>query len=125
LPRVQRLCLANEFAVDACQTREILRFGEHLGFKRLQAGGQRHPAIPDLLRTDQPERRIVREALGIIDILIARHTAVQGLTEQIGQWKLGVLAAALIAEVLGDEISQAQAFIQLAHEDEVAIRGDP
>jgi len=38
---------------------------------------------------------------------------------------LGVLAAALIAQVLGDEIPQAQSFIQLAHEDEAAIRCDP
>ena len=42
-------------------------------------------------RTDQPEGRILREPLGIVDILIARHAAVDGLAQQVRQRKLGVL----------------------------------
>jgi len=38
---------------------------------------------------------------------------------------LGVLAAPRIAQVLGDEIAEAQLLIQLAHQNETAIRGDP
>jgi len=34
---------------------------------------------------DQPERRILRQPLGIIDILITRDAAVDGLPKQIGK----------------------------------------
>jgi hypothetical protein len=59
----------------------------------------------------------LRQPLGIIDILIARHAAVHRLAEQIGQGKLGVLAAPRIIQVLGNEIVQAQSFIQLAYQN--------
>jgi len=81
LRRIERFYLADECAVDARQPGEILLLGQHLGFERLQAGGQRHATIPDLLRANQPERRILRQPLGVIDILIARHVAVDGLAE--------------------------------------------
>jgi hypothetical protein len=45
------------------------------------------------------------------------HAAVHGLPEQIDQWKLGVLAEPRITQMLGDEIAQAQSFIQLAYHD--------
>ena len=99
--------------------------GQHLGFERLQRGGQRHATIPDSLLPDQPKRWILRERLSIIDILIARQVAVHGLAEQISQWKLSVLAAPRIAKMLRDEIAQSQSFIQLTYQNEVAIRGDP
>ena len=85
---------------------------------------KRHATIPDLLRANQPECRVLREPLGIIDIRIARHAAVDGLAEQIGERKLGVLAPSRIAPVYGDEITQTQSFIQLSDHDEAAIRGD-
>jgi hypothetical protein len=53
LRRAQRFCLADEFAVDARQPGEILFLSQHLGFEGLQAGGQRHAAIPDLLRPNK------------------------------------------------------------------------
>ncbi len=40
--------------------------------------GQRHSSIPHLPRPDQPECRILRKALGVIDILIVHHAAVDG-----------------------------------------------
>ena len=36
-----------------------MALGQHLGLRRLQAGGQRRSPIPSLLGTDQPERRIL------------------------------------------------------------------
>src|SRR5215470_2404488 len=64
------------------------------------------------------------ESRSVIDILIARHAAVNGLAEQVGQGKLSVFAASRIAQVLGYEIAQTQSFIQLSYHDETAIRGD-
>ena len=70
-----------------------MALGQHLGLKRLQAGGQCRAAISSLLRTDQPERRILREPFGVVDILIAGDAAVDRLAEKIGERKLGVLPA--------------------------------
>jgi hypothetical protein len=35
----------------------------------------------------------LRESLGVVDILIARHAAIDGLAQQVRQWKLRVLHA--------------------------------
>src|ERR1019366_8662422 len=63
---------------------EVLLLGQHLGLKRLPTGGRRRSTIPSLLRTDQPKRRILREPLGIIDILIARDAAASTSSRQFG-----------------------------------------
>jgi hypothetical protein len=47
------------------------------------------------------------------------------LAKQIRQGKLGVLAAARVAQVLCDELPQAQALIPLAHQDQAAVGGEP
>ena len=88
---IQNFCLADEFPVTAGQPGEVLLLSQYLGFKRLQAATQGRPTFPDLLGADQPERRILREPLGIVDIFIDCDVAVDGLTEEIGERKLGVL----------------------------------
>ena len=93
--------------------------------KGLQAGSQRRATIPSLLRTDQAEGRILRKPLGIVDILIARDAAVDGLAEQIDERKLGVLPAPRITQVLGDQFAEAQPFIQLTNQDKATVGGDP
>jgi hypothetical protein len=121
---VQGFNLTDEVAVDARQSSEILFLGQHLGFECLQARSQRRATLPDLLRPDQPECRILRESAGVVNILIAGHAAVDGLAEQIGQGKLRILAAPRIGQMLGDETAQTQPFIQFAHQNESAIRSD-
>ena len=116
---------ADQFAVDAPQASEVRLLGQHLALEGLQARGQRRTPIPDFLRPDQPEGRILREPLGVIHILVARHAAVDRLTEQVGQRDLSVLAAPRVAQVLGDEFAQTQPLIQLAHQNQATIRGDP
>jgi len=91
--RIDGLGLGDEFAIAAGQATEVVLLGQHLGLKSLQAGGQRRTPIPSLLGTDQPERRILREPLDIVDILIARDAAVDGLEQQVRQRKLRVLPA--------------------------------
>jgi hypothetical protein len=65
------------------------------------------------------------EPLGVVDILIGRDAAVDGLAEQIGERKLGVLPAPRITQVLGDQLAKAQPLIQFAHQNETTVRGDP
>ena len=117
--------LADEFAVDAGQALEVLLLGQHLGLKSLQAGSQRRTTIPSFLGTDQPEGRILRNSLGIVDILIAGDATVDGLAQKVRQRKLGVLPMPRVGQVLGDEIAEAQAFVQLADQNQAAVGGDP
>ena len=65
----------------------------------------------------------MREPLGIIDILIARDAAVDGLAQQVRQRKLRVLPAR-IGQVLGDQFAKAQSFIQFADQNQAAVGGD-
>jgi hypothetical protein len=50
----------------------------------------------------------VAKLLGVFDIRVTGQPAVDGLPKQIGQRKLGVLAAAGVAQMLFDELSQAE-----------------
>ena len=59
----------------------------------------------------------MREPLGVVDILIARDVAKDGLAEQIGQWTLGVLTAPRVTQVLGDQFAEAQPFSRLTNKD--------
>jgi hypothetical protein len=43
------------------------------------------------------------------------ETDSDGLSQQIRQWQLGVLAAPIVSYVLGQERTQSQTIIQLAH----------
>jgi len=84
--------LGDKLSVDAGQAAEVLLLGQHFGLERLQAGGQRRATIPNLLGPDQPERRILREPLGVVDVLIACDAAVDRLAQQVRQWELRVLS---------------------------------
>ena len=77
--RTQHLCLADQFPVQPCQPREVLLFSQQLRLEGLQPGWQGCPSIPILLGTDQPERRILGEMLGIVHILVSSQATVHGL----------------------------------------------
>ena len=65
------------------------------------------------------------QALGVMDVLATGQATVDRLAQQIGQGKLGVLAAARVPQVLFDELSQAEPFVQLAHQNQATVAGDP
>ena len=117
--------LADEFAVDAGQALEVLLLRQHLGLKSLQAGSQRCATIPSFLGTDQAERRILGESLGVVDILIAGDATVDGLAQQVRQRKLRVLPVPRVGQMLGDEITEAQTLVQLTNQNQTAVGGDP
>jgi len=58
-----------------------------------------------------------------MDVLVTGQPAVDGLPKQIGQGKRGVLAAARVAQMLFAELSQAEPFVQLAHQNQAAVGG--
>jgi hypothetical protein len=80
--------------------------------------------VPDLLGTDQPERRILREPLGIVHIFVFRQPAVNRLPDQVGQSELCVLAPG-VSQVRRDEVAESQTFIQLPHQDQATVGGNP
>src|ERR1039458_1424581 len=91
----------------------------------MQARRQRCSAIPDLLGADQPERRILREPLRIVQILVSCQATVDGLPQQIGGWQLSVLAAPVLHDVAGNERTQSQTLIQLAYQQQTTVGSDP
>ena len=64
------------------------------------------------------------QALGVMDVLIAGQVTVDWLAQQIGQGKRGVLAAARVAQMLFDELSQAEPFVQLPHQNQATVGGE-
>jgi hypothetical protein len=98
---------------------------KHLGLESLQAGGQRDTTLPSFLRTDQPQRRVLREPLGIVDIFVAGDAATDGLAQQVRQRKLRVLPLPRVGQVLDDEIAESQTFVQLTNQNQAAVGGDP
>jgi len=79
---------SGRFAVDPCQAGEILPLRQHLRLERLQPRGQGRPTLPDLLRADQPEGRMLGKPLGVVDILVTREPAVDLLPEKVCQKRL-------------------------------------
>ena len=90
----------------------------------LQPGCQRRASLPDLLRADQPERRILREPFRVVHVFVSRQSAVDGLPQQVSQRQSNVLAPR-IGQVLFDEFTEAQTFVQLPNQDQAAIQSHP
>jgi hypothetical protein len=71
------------------------------------------------------KRRILRKPLRVVDILIARDAAVDRLAQQVRQRKPRVLPVPRVGQVLGDEITEAQTFVQLTYRNQAAVGGEP
>ena len=90
----------------------------------MQGRCQRRTPVPELWRPDETECRVRRHARRVVEVFVAREPAVDRLPEEIRQTELGVQPMSGIAQVLGDECLQPQAFIQLAHQKETGVGGD-
>jgi hypothetical protein len=82
------------------------------------------PRSGDLLGADQPEARILAQPLGIVEVFVTGQATVDRLAEQTGEWKLCVLAAARVPQVLWDEISQAESLVPFADHNQAPVGGD-
>ena len=121
---VERFRLPDQLSVQRHQPQQVLFARQHLRLEAVQRRGQGRTAIPDLLRTDQPKRRIDRNPLGVVEVLVASESAVDRLPQQIGQRELLVQALSRVAEMLVDQLPESESFIQFANENQTAIRGD-
>jgi hypothetical protein len=65
----------------------------------------------------------LREARGIVHILIPGQPAIDRLPQQVGQRQLDILAPAGIAQMSVHEFAQAETFVQLAHQNQTTVAG--
>ena len=98
--------------------------GQRLCLNPMQRRCQRRTPVPELWRPDDAKCRVRRHARRVIEVFVAREPAVDRLPEEIRQAELRVQPLSGVAQVLGDECLQPQAFIQLAHQNETGIGGD-
>ena len=118
------LSLCKHLPVHGHQPDEILLSGQQLSLEPMQRRGQRRTAVPERWRPDEPKCWVRRHAHRIVEVFVAREPAVDRLSQEIRQAELGVQALSGLAQVLGDECRQPQAFIQLAHQKETGVGGD-
>jgi hypothetical protein len=81
--------------------------------------------LPDLPRANEPEGRILRQARGVVNVLIPGQPAIDRLPQHVGQRQLNILAPPGIAQVTVHEFAQAETFVQLAHQNQTTVGGHP
>ena len=81
-------------------------------------------AIPDLLRADQPKRRVSRHSDGVVDVLVACQAAVDRLPQQISERELLVQALSRVAEILIDQLPETEPLVQFANQNQATVGSD-
>jgi hypothetical protein len=67
----------------------------------------------------------LRQSLRIVHIFVSCQPTINGLSQQIRERQLSVLAAPVVHDVFGDERTQSQTFIQFAHQQQTTVGSDP
>ena len=89
----------------------------------MERRGERDARLPPLARGQHPKRRVLRQPLGVVGVLVAGQTAVHGLAEQIREGELAIASGAGIGEVPLDKRAQTEALVQLAGQQQAGIGG--
>ena len=110
-----------QLPIHGHQPEKILPSRQQVGLEPMQRRGQRRTAVPARWRPDETKGRVRRHAHRIVEVFVAREPTVDRLSQEIRQAELGVQALSGVAQVLGDECRQPQAFIQLAHQKEAGV----
>src|ERR1019366_5025537 len=122
---MDRFCLADQFPVQPRQPREVPLRGQQLRLESLQPGCQCCATLPDLLRTDQPEGRILGEPFRIVHIFVTSQAAVDRLAQKVRHRELSILSLPQIGQMLSNEFTESQPFVQLPNQNQAAVGGDP
>ncbi len=118
--RSHRLVL-NQFLIEASESLTVPLLGEHLRFEPVERRRERNARVPALTRGQHPKRRVLGQPFSLVRVLVAGQAAIDRLTKEIRKSKLAILSSAGIDEVSFDEGAQAEAFVQLAREQEASI----
>ncbi len=100
---------ASEAPVDRRQAAKLLLLRQQFRLERVQSCGERRPTLPNLVVADQPKLRILRESLGVVRILPARHPTVDPLAQEVSK-RQGRVLPPRIGEVLLDEFPESHTF---------------
>ena len=90
----------------------------HLAWRCGRAGGR-------LAADDPAHRRIMPQALGIVDIFVSGKPCEHRLPQQADQSVTAVLAGACIGEHVAHHRAETESIVQLAVGQQSRIRGDP
>jgi hypothetical protein len=95
-PLRARVCrrMLNQIRVHASQTLVVPLLGEDLRLEPLQRRRQRDARLPSLPRGEHSKRRVLGQPLGVIRVRVPGETAIDRLTNQVGQRELGVAPGA-------------------------------
>ena len=121
----RHLGLCEHLPVHGPQPDEILLLGQQLGLEPMQRRCQRRTAVPELWRPDEAKGWVRRHPDRVVEVFVTREPAVDRLPQEIRQAELGVQTLSGVVQMLRDECPQPQAFIQLAHQNETGVGGDP
>src|SRR5262249_41610135 len=103
---------------------EVLLGGKCLGLEACHLAGGSSRLILGAATDHGPQGGIEAEALGIIDILVARQATVEGLAEQSQQAVLGVLSGAGLVQAVGRGVGQSESIIEFPVGEESGVAGD-
>jgi hypothetical protein len=110
--------------VEAGQSLVVPLFREDVRLEPVERRGERDARLPPLAGGQHPKRWVLRQALGVVGILVARQAAIDRLAEEVRQRELPIVSGARISEVPLDQGIKAETFIQLAREQQPGIGGD-
>ncbi len=106
------------------QGRQVLLRCQPLRLEAPHLTGRGGTTIKALAVHDGSHRRVERQSLGIVDILIPGQTAIDRLPQQARQKVARVLAAPQVRQRRPTEVGQAENLVQLAVGQEPSVRGD-
>jgi hypothetical protein len=114
----------NPPAGQGSKSSKVHRCRQPLCFEATHLARRCRAALSRLAADDPAHRRIVTQALGIVDILISGEPPKHGLPEQPSQCVPTILARARIGQRITGHRRQSESVIEFTIGEQASIRGD-
>ena len=96
---------------------EVLVLGQQLGLEAAHLAGR--------CADDPPHRRIARQPVGIVHVLISGETSIDGLTQQPDNVVPAVLARPAVSQDIARQGGEAKGIIEFPIGEQTGVRRDP
>ena len=103
---------------------EVGLAGQPLGLEAAHLAGRGGTTVQPAAIDHRAHRRVVGQALGVVDVLVAGEAAEHGLAQQPGQQVAGVPAAAALRQDAAGQIGQPQRVVEVAVGEQPGVGGD-
>ena len=107
------------------QGRQVLIRGKPLRLEAPHLAGRGGTTIKALAVHDGSHRRVARQSLGIVHVLVSGQAPKHRLAQQARQQVARVLASTQVRQRRPTEVGQAENIVQLAVGQEPSVRRDP